>query len=30
MGDLYLLNAASGDAQQITGDGQCTHVDWAE
>jgi len=30
LGDLYLLDAASGEAQQLTGDRQCTHVDWAE
>jgi Tol biopolymer transport system component len=34
-GDLYLValqegGAASGEAQQLTGDGQCTHVDWAD
>ena len=29
-GDLYLLDVASAEAQQLTGDGQCTHVDWAE
>lgn len=30
LGDLYLLDAATGNAQQLTGDGQSTHVDWAE
>jgi Tol biopolymer transport system component len=30
MGDLYLLDLASAQAQQLTGDGQTTHLDWAE
>ena len=30
LGDLYLLDVASGETQQVTGDGQVTHVDWAE
>jgi hypothetical protein len=30
LGDLYLLDVAGGDTQQVTGDGQVTHVDWAE
>jgi Tol biopolymer transport system component len=30
LGDLYLLDVASGRAQQVTGDGQCTHLEWSE
>lgn len=30
LGDLYLVDAADGRAVQVTGDGQSTHVDWAE
>jgi Tol biopolymer transport system component len=29
LGDLYLLDAADGKAQQVTGDGQSTRIDWA-
>lgn len=28
-GDLYLVDAISGRVQQLTGDGRCTHMDWA-
>jgi hypothetical protein len=30
LGDLYMVDVADGQALQLTGDGQSTHVDWAE
>ena len=30
LGDLYLVDAADGQAVQLTGDGQSTHLDWAK
>jgi Tol biopolymer transport system component len=30
VGDLHLVDVSSGRAQQLTGDGQCTQIDWAE
>jgi Tol biopolymer transport system component len=30
LGDLYLVDMAGDPAVQLTGDGQSTHVDWAE
>ena len=29
-GDLHLVDVSSGQVQQLTGDGQCTRLDWAE
>jgi hypothetical protein len=29
-GDLWIVEAASGQAQQITGDGQTAAFDWAD
>ena len=30
LGDLHLVDLATGQMQQLTGDGQCTHLDWSE
>ena len=30
LGDLYLFDLISGQMQQLTGDGQCTQLDWEE
>jgi Tol biopolymer transport system component len=30
LGDLYLVDASDGQARQLTGDGQSTHLDWAQ
>jgi hypothetical protein len=30
LGDVYLVDVADGQVLQLTGDGQCTRVDWAE
>jgi Tol biopolymer transport system component len=30
LGDLYLIDPSEGKAQQLTGDGQSTHLDWAQ
>jgi resuscitation-promoting factor RpfB len=27
-GNLWLIDAQTGDAQQVTGDGLVTHIDW--
>jgi hypothetical protein len=29
-GDLHLVDLGNGQVQQLTGDGQCTRLDWAE
>ena len=29
-GDLYVVDVSSGQVQRLTGDGQCTRLDWAE
>ena len=29
-GDLYLVDLLSGRQQRLTGDGQCSRLDWAE
>ncbi|MBN1641473.1 MAG: G5 domain-containing protein [Anaerolineae bacterium] len=30
LGDLHIVDLVDGQVQQLTGDGQCTHVDWVD